>query len=221
MIKTANNNIAHKPPGRGACKRSTLLILASSEADPLLVGRGRYYGVGDVGCQDESYSLMVWIRLMVRRICRPLQWLLRQTRRSLENQFYKLPGRVLTVGFHSTVGVELAILAFPLAGSWDCPPRSGSAHSPWPTGRVNVNVDPSPDWLVTQIRPPCSSMNFRESASPSPVPSTFLSAVPTCRNSSKIASWSSARYPRPCRRRKSRPSPPSSRCARRSGRPPE
>ena len=31
-------------------------------------------------------------------------------------------------------------------------------------------------------------MNFRESASPSPVPSTFLSAVPTCRNSSKTAS---------------------------------
>src|SRR5215467_8357778 len=80
MIRTANNNIAHEPPGRGACKRSTLLILASSEADPLLVGRGRYYGVGDVGCQDESYSLMVWIRLMVRRICRPLQLLLRQTR---------------------------------------------------------------------------------------------------------------------------------------------
>jgi hypothetical protein len=31
-------------------------------------------------------------------------------------------------------------------------------------------------------------MNFRESASPSPVPSTFLSAVPTCRNSSNTAS---------------------------------
>jgi putative tryptophan/tyrosine transport system substrate-binding protein len=50
---------------------------------------------------------------------------------------------------------------------------------------VNVNVEPCPIWLLTQIRPPCNSMNSRERASPSPVPSTFLSAVPTWRNSSK------------------------------------
>src|SRR5262249_10528950 len=55
-------------------------------------------------------------------------------------------------------------------------------------GSVNVNVDPTPTWLFTQIRPPCSSMNFRDSASPSPVPSTFLAAIPTCRNSSNTAS---------------------------------
>src|SRR5262245_20675588 len=71
----------------------------------------------------------------------------------------------------------------------------GSAHSslddqdqPRRTGTVKVNVEPSPTWLSTQILPPCSSMNFRESARPSPVPSTFFSAVPTCRNSSKAAS---------------------------------
>jgi hypothetical protein len=56
------------------------------------------------------------------------------------------------------------------------------------TGMVNVNVEPCPIWLLTQIRPPCSSTNFRDSASPSPVPSTFLSAVPTWRNSSNTAS---------------------------------
>src|SRR5215467_12398418 len=48
------------------------------------------------------------------------------------------------------------------------PQRSGSVHSAWPTGRVNVNVDPSPDWLLTQICPPCSSMNFLDKASPPP-----------------------------------------------------
>src|SRR6266481_9312457 len=46
------------------------------------------------------------------------------------------------------------------------------------TGSVNVNVEPTPTWLVTEIRPPCSSTNLRERASPSPVPSAFLSAVP-------------------------------------------
>ena len=65
---------------------------------------------------------------------------------------------------------------------------AGSAHFSRRTGSVNVNVEPTPTALVTQIFPPWSSMNFRESASPSPVPSTFLSAVPTCRNSSKTAS---------------------------------
>src|SRR5262249_51026173 len=48
-------------------------------------------------------------------------------------------------------------------------------------GSVNVNVEPSPRWLFAQIRPPCNSMNLRARASPRPVPSTFLSAVPTCR----------------------------------------
>src|SRR5436309_1354661 len=42
------------------------------------------------------------------------------------------------------------------------------------SGRVKVNVEPTPTVLATQIRPPWSSMNFRESASPSPVPSIFL-----------------------------------------------
>jgi hypothetical protein len=63
-----------------------------------------------------------------------------------------------------------------------------SAHSPRRTGIVNVNVEPMPTWLVTPILPPWSSMNFRQSVSPSPVPSAFLSAVPTWRNSSNTAS---------------------------------
>jgi hypothetical protein len=37
------------------------------------------------------------------------------------------------------------------------------------TGSVNVNVEPWPGSLLTQIRPPCSSMNLRDSARPSPV----------------------------------------------------
>src|SRR5262245_48868486 len=65
------------------------------------------------------------------------------------------------------------------------------------TGSVNVNVEPTPSSLLTRIRPPWSSTNFRHSVSPSPVPSTFLSAVPTCRNSSNTASWSSGAMPTP------------------------
>jgi len=41
---------------------------------------------------------MVRIRLMVRRMRRPLQLLLRWTRCSLVHQSYALPRRVLTVG---------------------------------------------------------------------------------------------------------------------------
>src|SRR5258708_24262732 len=44
-----------------------------------------------------------------------------------------------------------------------------SAHSSRRTGSVNVNVEPCPTWLFTQIRPPWSSSNFRESTSPRPV----------------------------------------------------
>ena len=40
-------------------------------------------------------------------------------------------------------------------------PREQSAHAPRPTGSVNVNVDPCPTWLLTQMRPPCNSTNFR------------------------------------------------------------
>src|SRR5262249_31616883 len=54
-----------------------------------------------------------------------------------------------------------------------------SAHASRWIGSVNVNVEPFPSWLFTQIRPPCNSMSLRARASPSPVPSTFLSAVPT------------------------------------------
>jgi len=66
--------------------------------------------------------------------------------------------------------------------------RGPGGHSPRRAGIVNVNVEPIPTWLLTQIRPPWSSTNFRHRVSPSPVPSTFLSAVPTCRNSSNTAS---------------------------------
>src|SRR6266478_5192453 len=51
-----------------------------------------------------------------------------------------------------------------------------------------AGVAPQKRGPTPRIRPPCSWMNFRERASPSPVPSTFLSAVPTSRNSSKTAS---------------------------------
>src|SRR5215467_9910826 len=37
----------------------------------VLVGR-RHYGVGKVGCQDESYRLMIWICLVVQGMYRPL-----------------------------------------------------------------------------------------------------------------------------------------------------
>src|SRR5262245_10800583 len=81
------------------------------------------------------------------------------------------------------------VIAFPLRGhSYDQPRGS---RSPRRSGIVNVNVEPTPIWLFTQILPPCNSTNFRARASPSPVPSTFLSAIPTCRNSSNTASWSS------------------------------
>src|SRR5262245_34935594 len=79
----------------------------------------------------------------------------------------------------------------------ECAPPYVPSHASGRPGSVKVNVEPAPSWLWTQIRPPCSSTNFRDRAKPSPVPSTFLSAVPTCRNSSKIASWSSGAMPTP------------------------
>src|SRR5215831_16055377 len=41
-----------KPAGREARKRSRTVILTPSEADHSLVAR--HYGLGDVGCQDDS-----------------------------------------------------------------------------------------------------------------------------------------------------------------------
>src|SRR6266478_3915996 len=64
-------------------------------------------------------------------------------------------------------------------------------------GRENVNVDPAPTSLVTRIVPPCSPMNFRQRASPSPVPSCFAALAPTCLNSSNTASRSSGAMPTP------------------------
>src|SRR5439155_24024387 len=55
-----------------------------------------------------------------------------------------------------------------------CTGPPGSAHSSHFSGSVKVNVEPWPTWLLTQILPPCSSTNFRESVSPRPVPSCFL-----------------------------------------------
>jgi hypothetical protein len=55
---------------------------------------------------------------------------------------------------------------------------AGSAQSSQRTGSVNVNVDPCPTWLCNQIRPLWSSMNFRESASPSPVPAEAILVTP-------------------------------------------
>src|SRR5712691_2352722 len=42
-------------------------------------------------------------------------------------------------------------------------PRSPGSRR---TGIVNVKVEPVPIWLLTQIWPPCSSMNLGERASP-------------------------------------------------------
>jgi hypothetical protein len=72
----------------------------------------------------------------------------------------------------------------------------GSTRSPDPLGggataligSVKVKVEPRPTSLRTQILPPWSSTNFRERASPSPVPSAHFSAAPTCRNSSNTVS---------------------------------
>jgi len=47
------------------------------------------------------------------------------------------------------------------------------------TGSRKVKVDPAPTALATQIVPPCSSTNFRQRVSPSPVPSCFAALVPT------------------------------------------
>src|SRR5262249_59496307 len=41
------------------------------------------------------------------------------------------------------------------------------------SGRENVNVEPLPNSLLTQIRPPCNSTNRRASVRPSPVPSVL------------------------------------------------
>src|SRR5713226_4101826 len=72
-----------------------------------------------------------------------------------------------------------------------------SDYPPGRNGMLNVNVEPAPAWLFTQIRPPWSSTNFRERASPSPVPSCLTVLAPTCRNSSNTASWSSGAMPTP------------------------
>src|SRR4029453_15637202 len=51
-------------------------------------------------------------------------------------------------------------------------------------GIENVNVDPGPTSLFTQIAPPCNSTNLLASARPRPVPSCFrASSAPTWRNS--------------------------------------
>ena len=70
------------------------------------------------------------------------------------------------------------------------------ARSCW-SGSVKAKVEPAPTRLRTQIRPPCSSMNRRATASPRPVPSAACAAGPTCRNSSNIASWCSGAMPTP------------------------
>src|SRR5438067_4121490 len=64
-------------------------------------------------------------------------------------------------------------------------------------GSVKVNVLPSPRVLSIQIRPPCSSTNRLESASPRPVPSRCSAPTSVCWNSSKIRSWSSGATPGP------------------------
>jgi hypothetical protein len=57
--------------------------------------------------------------------------------------------------------------------------HSASVADSLHTGTVNVNVEPTPVWLLTQILPPWSSTNFRHKVSPSPVPSCFVALTPT------------------------------------------
>src|SRR4029077_598633 len=66
-----------------------------------------------------------------------------------------------------------------------------------PAGSVNTKVLPLPSSLSTQMRPPCSSTNRFESASPRPVPSRCSMPVSVCWNSSKIRLWSSGARPGP------------------------
>jgi hypothetical protein len=65
------------------------------------------------------------------------------------------------------------------------PRRPCHDHPSHVTGKVKVNAEPLPTSLSTQILPPCSSMNLRQSAKPRPVPSCFAALDPTWRNSSK------------------------------------
>jgi hypothetical protein len=46
-------------------------------------------------------------------------------------------------------------------------------------GNVKAKVEPLPTWLLTQIRPPSSSMNFREMARPCPL-GPLIAAPATC-----------------------------------------
>src|SRR4029078_1324122 len=64
----------------------------------------------------------------------------------------------------------------------------------FPSGNVNVNVDPAPTSLHTPMAPPCNSMKRFVRGRPSPVPSSFRGLFrPTCRNSSNMISrWSDA-----------------------------
>src|SRR5262249_55081716 len=96
MIRSTSN-MALKPAGRGACKRSRIVILASSRADQFW-SRARHYGVGRVGCQDDSYGLMVWIRPMGRSMRRPLATAASTDEVLARASIYELPRHVLTVG---------------------------------------------------------------------------------------------------------------------------
>src|SRR2546427_9879472 len=80
-----------------------------------------------------------------------------------------------------------------------------STHSPQRTGIVNVNVEPTPTWLVTPIFPPCSSTNLRHSASPSPVPSCFAALVRPGETPRTPPPDPLGQYPPPYRSPRSRP----------------
>jgi hypothetical protein len=60
------------------------------------------------------------------------------------------------------------ITSAPVWNRWRACRRA--AYAPRPVGIVNVNVEPTPSWLLTQILPPWSSTNFRHRVSPSPCP---------------------------------------------------
>src|SRR5216683_5516496 len=102
------------------------------------------------------------------------------------------------VGLDRPVAVELEDVALQLAVLFVVLDDEDQFARHQHRGNVKVKVDPRPGSLSTQIRPPCNSTNFFARVRPRPVPSCLrVSSLPTWRNSSKMAGWSSGAMPIP------------------------
>ena len=116
------------------------------------------------------------------RLCPHIIYLILRVFRDLRGENYLTvpPGRVITIDYfylrilcgeyHSFVDLFLRALR-DLRGE-----RRYTVTQECPTywiGSVNVNVEPFPCSLSTQIFPPCISTNFLVKVSPRPVPSLF------------------------------------------------